>query len=181
MAIDGHHSGRRPLSPSSPYKIDSGAPAVAPSTRPPPSSLPHTPPPGSSVASPCRPPGALAVGEHHLGPLALSLTSRSAHTRNPAPGLLFPPPDRATRAATEARPSASIYATTTSLSPKPSPTRWRGGEQAFPRLLQFYPNRSTSRRSPAPRRPPRRPRCPLRRPSHLPKPLSEFVFSPSSF
>jgi hypothetical protein len=90
MAIDGHHSCRLPLSPSSPYKIDPGAPGAAPSTRPPPSSLPHTPPPGSSAASPCRPPGALAVGEHHLGPLALSLASRSARTRNPVSGFSFP-------------------------------------------------------------------------------------------
>jgi hypothetical protein len=81
----------------------------------------------------------LVVGEHLIGLLASSLASRSACTRIPCPGPLLPPPDRATRTATEARPSASISATAASPSPKPSPNRCRGGEQASPPLPLIFP------------------------------------------
>jgi hypothetical protein len=54
------------------------------------------------------------------------------------------------------------------------------GEQALPTSFYFTLNRSTSRRSPVLRRPPRHPWCPLRRPNHSLKPLARFASSSSS-
>jgi hypothetical protein len=148
-----------PLSPSRSIK-----PPRGPLQLPPPIELPHpllTPTRATTresrrLAIDGRP-ELLVTGEHLLGFLTSSLAVRTARTRIPCLELLLLSPNRPAAGAPRPHPSASISSAAPSLPPKPSLACLRVVSKLSPASFYLIPSRSTSRRSPALRRPPCRP------------------------
>jgi hypothetical protein len=125
-------------------------------------------------------PALLVAGDHLFELIAPPIATRVACSRVSRPGPFLPPPNRATRAGTEARPSASISATAASPAPKPSPTRCCGGKQALPRLLLIFtePQHLLQLAGPVPPASPAA--VSLRRPNRPLKSLARFASLSSS-
>jgi hypothetical protein len=134
-------AGSSPL-PSSPYKSQGQAPVLPPShslALPHPlSSLLHALPPGGSRHR--------TIASHASSLTSVSISSASSRLPSPpapptrgsrARSFSFPTGPSYTRAATEARPLASISPVAASPSPNPSPTRRHGVSKPFPAIIFF--------------------------------------------
>jgi hypothetical protein len=144
------------------------------------SSPPHAPPPGILPPGHRRPPGA----PHHRWaslrpPHVLPHLLFPPH-KDPAPGLLLSPPDRATRGSPPPECRRLDLLRRSISAARPFTRVLPCGEQTFPAPFPMFLSRSTHHRLPAVLRPPQPPWCRHLYLSHFHKPLDKFAISLAS-